>query len=160
MYFREKPWTVPGGGAVEASKKALYWFLATSRRCIGFKKKVHAAYRIINYISGRFRNRNIFMQGKGMLTHLLWVEVADEFRKVARRKGDVRALELSKAIDAIPPQIKDYVLTEYVRRVQLINGIYFYARRINNENADAVECKMQIVNLKRHLRKGLTRDRV
>ena len=41
----------------------------------------------------------------------------------------------------------------------MINGICFYAQRIRNsgEEADVIECKMQIWNLQRHLRKGLTK---
>lgn len=31
------------------------------------------------------------------------------------------------AIDAIPVRIKDFVIAEYIRRIQLINGIFFYA---------------------------------
>ena len=40
-----------------------------------------------------------------------------------------------------------------------MNGIFFFARRMKDPHADIIECKIQITNLKRHLRKGLTRDK-
>lgn len=59
---------------------------------------MHKAYETINYIGGRFKNRNNVFRGKGMLLSLLWVEVADQFHSRAMKTGNARALEISKAI--------------------------------------------------------------
>ena len=77
----------------------------------------------------------------------------------AYRRDNARAVKLCKAIDAIPREIKDFVLSEYVRRIQYINGIFFFASRMQSGDADVLECQMQIINLKRRLRKGILRDR-
>lgn len=41
----------------------------------------------------------------------------------------------------------------------MINGIYFFAERIKNKSygCDPLECKMQIFNIMRHLKKGTRR---
>lgn len=46
---------------------------------------------------------------------------------------------------------------EYLRRVQLMNGIFFYQNRREKQKGvcDDLECKMQIANLQRHLAKGV-----
>jgi hypothetical protein len=63
---------LPGGAVVERAKKALFWFLTTSRRCRQVKSKVHLVYKYVNFISERFRNRNAFISGKGAMLHILW----------------------------------------------------------------------------------------
>lgn len=74
-------------------------------------------YDHVNYIAGRFKNRNVFQKGKGILSHILWASVEEQFYEAAQKSKNKRFMELSFAISEIPPMIKNYVISEYIRRV-------------------------------------------
>ena len=88
--------------------------------------------RIIKFIGKCFRRRNESLLGKILLISVLWSKVEDDFRAFALKQNNVKALEICLLMDAIPPKIKEFVIVEYLRRAQMINGIFFYAQRIIN----------------------------
>ena len=92
--------------------------------------------------------------------HILWNVVLEKFKDEAVSKNFPKGKVLAIAIEEIPAAVRTYMLAEYVRRVHLINGIFFYATRMKERNGvcDELECKMQIFNLQRHLRKGLAKE--
>ena len=77
------------------------------------------------------------------------MHTVEKFRDMAIDSKNNQAIALSEAIEAIPTSLRDYVLKEYLRRIALVNGIFFYAKRrvVSAEVCDDVECKMQIANL-------------
>ena len=81
-----------GGAVVDRSKKCLFWFLKTRLKCSIFKQRVHKVYEIINYIAGRFKNRNVFQKSKGAFVHLLWNNVQAKFQEAAKKIGNERAV--------------------------------------------------------------------
>lgn len=91
----------------------------------------------------------------------MWAQTAEKFRDMALDSKNNQAIALAEAIEAIPASLRDFVLKEYLRRIALVNGIFFYAkRRVDSaQYCDDVECKMQIANLQRHLAKGMDRER-
>ena len=93
---------------------------------------------------------------------MLWDRVQERFReKVKSLNNNKNVLALSNAIDSIPDEIKNYVVTEYVRRVQIVNSIFFYANRIKEKYqvADVIELKLLIGSLQRFLKKGLRKKK-
>lgn len=122
-----------------------------------FTKRVVRTFEVVNYISDRIKNRNVFLRGKGGMYDILWHKVLDEFRETAIKLDHKAAIRVAEAIEMIPKSIKYYVIKEFIRRVQLINGISWFAYRMKNhpEACDDLECKMQILNLQRHLKMGL-----
>lgn len=70
-----------------------------------------------------------------------------------------RGITLALAIEDVPKDIREYAIASYCRRMAMINGVFFFAERIKHESfgCDPLECKMQIFNLQRHIKKGTRR---
>ena len=48
------------------------------------------------------------------------------------------------AIEDVPNEVRDYLIKRYLTRIQLINGIFFFAKRMKERAGvcDELECKM------------------
>lgn len=98
-------------------------------------------------------------RGKVAAVNYQWDCVLAKFLKQARNLSHDRGITLARAIEGVAPAVRNFAVTSYVRRMQMINGIFFFAERIKKEDlgVDPVECRMQIFNLQRHLKKGFRR---
>ena len=83
----------------------------------------------------------------------------DRYLKRAKELNHEGGVNLAYAIYDVPDAVKKYLIASYLRRMQMINGIYFFADRIKKADlaCDKLECQMQIFNLSRHLMKGTRR---
>ena len=152
---------IPSGHLQLTAGKTVCKLLKAAVMAKYFKPRMERIHKNCYFIANRIKDRSIFRLGKIVLLKVLWAQMAEKFRTMAIQMNHEKAIQLSEYIDEIPERIRDHVLKEYLRQVNLINGIYFYSNlaSFSDMDIDEVECKVQIINLYRKLTENMKNAR-
>jgi hypothetical protein len=86
--------------------------------------------------------------------------VLEKFRDRASELGHKKGLNLAIEIEDVPANIRKFVIQNYIRRMQMILGVYFFAERLKGKSygCNELECKMQIWNMLTYIKSSTRRD--
>lgn len=116
-----------GGPIYERAKSVVKNLLQTAVTYQKFSRLLYLKFDIVKWMSRRMRSRNEVFKGKVHLLEYHWNQVLDKFSERATELNHQKGLTLANALHEIPKEVRNYVLVDYVRHTQLMNGIYFFA---------------------------------